>query len=97
MLPMLLLGLPMAILGLATCGLLRAFRPDDTRSASIAPLIVAAPLLALAFHIFFRWKFSYGEGAAGGVAIVPVLVWMIGAFATSPMANLRSTMSMDAC
>lgn len=78
---MLLLGLPIAILGLATYGLLRAFRPDDTREASYAPLVLAAPLLALAFYVFFRWKLSYGEGAASSIVIVPVIVYMVGAFA----------------
>jgi hypothetical protein len=81
MLLLLLFGVPMAILGLATYGLIRAFRPEYTQGASYVALMVASGPLALAFYIFFRWKFSYGEGAAASVAIIPVFVWMVGAFA----------------
>jgi hypothetical protein len=41
-------------------------------------LVFAIPLLALAAYILLGWKFTTGEGAAAGVAVVWVFVMAVG-------------------
>ena len=41
-------------------------------------LVFAIPMLALAAYILLGWKFTTGEGAAAGVAIVWLFVMAVG-------------------
>ena len=59
------------------CGITVAAYKAGARSPAVA-IVLASLLASAAWYLLFVWKFSFGEGAAAGVAVIPAGVRSLG-------------------
>ena len=57
-------------LALGFVGLMSSFTWEPMKKFPVLSLFFSPPAFCLAVYLMFVWKFSHGEGAAGGVVIV---------------------------